>query len=43
MLQIHDGGPECESKDQKGNPFALASLVGKRVVVFFYPKADTPG
>ena len=43
MLQPHDAVPECETKDQNGNAFTLASLAGKRVVVFFYPNADTPG
>jgi peroxiredoxin Q/BCP len=29
--------------DQDGNPVALSSFRGKTVVLFFYPKADTPG
>jgi len=29
--------------DQNGSPIALKSLRGKTVVLFFYPKADTPG
>ena len=29
--------------DQDGNPVALSSFAGKPVVLFFYPKADTPG
>ena len=30
-------------KDQEGNKVALKALRGKRVVVYFYPKDDTPG
>lgn len=29
--------------DDAGNPVPLGSLVGKRVLIFFFPKADTPG
>src|ERR1700679_927494 len=29
--------------DQNGNPGSLSSFKGKTVVLFFYPKADTPG
>jgi peroxiredoxin Q/BCP len=29
--------------DQDGNPVALSSFRGKSIVLFFYPKADTPG
>jgi len=29
--------------DQDGNPVTLSSFAGKPVVLFFYPKADTPG
>jgi peroxiredoxin Q/BCP len=30
-------------KDQNGKPVRLSAFKGKRVVVYFYPKADTPG
>src|SRR6202453_4232264 len=29
--------------DQDGNPVSLSDFAGKPVVLFFYPKADTPG
>jgi len=29
--------------DQDGNPITLSALAGKPVVLFFYPRADTPG
>ncbi|MEJ7798538.1 MAG: thioredoxin-dependent thiol peroxidase [Solirubrobacteraceae bacterium] len=35
--------PEFELPDQDGEPVALSSLCGRIVVVYFYPKADTPG
>ncbi len=43
MLQANDTVPAFEARDENGNPFTLTNLLGKRVVVFFYPKADTPG
>ncbi|WP_396642963.1 thioredoxin-dependent thiol peroxidase [Microbacterium sp.] len=35
--------PDFTLPDQDGSPVSLASLRGKRVVLFFYPKAMTPG
>ncbi len=35
--------PDFTLPDQDGTPVALASLRGKRVVLFFYPRAMTPG
>jgi thioredoxin-dependent peroxiredoxin len=35
--------PEFTLEDENGKPVALKSLRGKDVVLFFYPKADTPG
>jgi peroxiredoxin Q/BCP len=35
--------PDFTLTDQDGNPVKLSSFKGKRVVVFFYPKASTPG
>jgi thioredoxin-dependent peroxiredoxin len=43
MLETSAVVPDFEVRDQDGKPFKLKSLEGKRVVVFFYPKADTPG
>src|SRR5260221_14453890 len=42
-LKVGDNGPELNLTDEAGTPFHLASLKGKTVVLFFYPKADTPG
>jgi peroxiredoxin Q/BCP len=43
MLKVNDPAPALETRDENGKPFKFDSLLGKRVVVFFYPKADTPG
>lgn len=43
MLKVGDKAPEFDAKDQDGNSVKLNDLRGKRVVLFFYPKDDTPG
>jgi peroxiredoxin Q/BCP len=35
--------PDFTLPDQAGNPVTLSALRGKPVIVYFYPKADTPG
>ena len=42
-LSVGDAAPAVESVDEQGRPFRLADLKGKNVVLFFYPKANTPG
>jgi len=43
MLNVGDQAPNFSSKDQDGNPISLNDFRGKRVVLWFYPKDDTPG
>jgi thioredoxin-dependent peroxiredoxin len=43
MLIAGDIAPDFELPDQDGNPVKLSALRGQRVVLYFYPKADTPG
>jgi peroxiredoxin Q/BCP len=43
MLRTGDTAPDFELSDQRGEPVKLSGLRGQRVVVYFYPKADTPG
>ena len=45
MLTPQEGdlAPEISLRTDKGEPFQLSSLKGKNVVLYFYPKADTPG
>ncbi|XXF77322.1 thioredoxin-dependent thiol peroxidase [Myxococcaceae bacterium GXIMD 01537] len=41
--QVGDKAPEFQLPDQNGNTVSLAQLAGKNVVLYFYPKDDTPG
>jgi peroxiredoxin Q/BCP len=43
MIDAGTPAPDFELPDQDGNPVTLASLRGHPVVLYFYPKADTPG
>lgn len=43
MLKTGDKAPHFEGIDQDGKPIAYSDYKGKKLVVFFYPKADTPG
>ena len=43
MLAIGSIAPDFTLPDQGGEPVTLSSLRGKPVVLYFYPKADTPG
>ncbi|MCX2719481.1 thioredoxin-dependent thiol peroxidase [Lentiprolixibacter aurantiacus] len=42
-LKAGEKVPEFTSKDQDGNDISLSDYKGKKLVVFFYPKANTPG
>lgn len=42
-LKKGDKVPNFEVNDQDGNPISLSDYKGKRLIVFFYPKASTPG
>ena len=42
-LKKGDKAPSFSGKDQDGNVHTLADYKGKKLVVFFYPKANTPG
>lgn len=42
-LNIGDTAPEIISKDQNGNSIKLSDFQGKKVVLYFYPKDNTPG
>ncbi len=42
-LQAGDKAPEFTLPDQNGDDVSLQSLQGKKVLVYFYPKAMTPG
>jgi peroxiredoxin Q/BCP len=42
-MDIHDKAPEFSLPDQNGEEVSLKDLRGKYVVLYFYPRADTPG
>lgn len=43
MLKPGDEAPDFTAVDHDGKQVRLADLRGKNVVLWFYPKADTPG
>jgi peroxiredoxin Q/BCP len=43
MISPGDKAPNFTLSDQDGNEVKLSSLRGRKVVLYFYPKADTPG
>ncbi len=43
MLDVGQPAPDFRVKDHTGRERTLAEFRGKRVVLWFYPKADTPG
>ena len=43
MLEVGTEAPGFTVNDHNGNPVSLKDLRGKKVVLWFYPKADTPG
>ena len=43
MLNRGDKAPAITLKDQSGRTMKLSDFKGRKVLVYFYPKADTPG
>jgi len=43
MLKVGDRAPDIQVHTDTGEDFRLSDMKGKRVVLYFYPKADTPG
>ena len=43
MLEIGTKAPMFSLQDQNGNPVSLADFMGKKVILYFYPKDNTPG
>ncbi|MCA6488092.1 MAG: thioredoxin-dependent thiol peroxidase [Chitinophagaceae bacterium] len=45
MAELKEGGkaPAFKGVDQNGQPISLADFKGKKVILYFYPKDDTPG
>jgi peroxiredoxin Q/BCP len=43
MIKEGDDAPDFETRDAEGNAVKLSDLRGRKVVLYFYPKDDTPG
>ena len=43
ILKVGDKVPNFSSVDQHGNKITLTDFSGKKLIVFFYPRANTPG
>lgn len=43
ILQVGDPAPDFRGTDENGQPIALSDFKGKKLVLFFYPKDNTPG
>jgi peroxiredoxin Q/BCP len=43
MLDINDKAPDIKLEDENGKEVSLRDYKGKTVVLYFYPRADTPG
>jgi peroxiredoxin Q/BCP len=43
MIKEGDAAPDFETRDAEGNTVKLSDLRGRKVVLYFYPKDDTPG
>lgn len=42
-LKVGDKAPDFKAEDQDGREVTLSSLLGKKTVLYFYPKDNTPG
>ncbi|MCH1611783.1 MAG: thioredoxin-dependent thiol peroxidase [Flavobacteriales bacterium] len=42
-LKQGDSAPDFSAIDQNGNPIKLSDFSGKKLILYFYPKDDTPG
>ena len=43
MIKIGDKAPEINSIDQNGEKITLKQFIGKKIILYFYPKDMTPG
>ena len=43
MFNVGDAAPDFELKDTNGDKVKLSGLKGKDIVLYFYPRDDTPG
>ncbi len=43
LIKVGDPAPEFKAKDQFGKEISISQFKGKKVILYFYPKDDTPG
>src|SRR5215472_11858328 len=43
MLDVNDKAPDITLEDENGKEVSLKDFKGKTVILYFYPRADTPG
>ena len=43
MIEVGQPAPDFTVSDHHGNTVRLSELRGRRILLWFYPKADTPG
>ena len=43
MLKLGEPAPEIELQTDAREPFRLSGLRGRKAVLYFFPRADTPG
>tara|TARA_Y100001970_G_C13943352_1_gene704328 strand:+ start:99 stop:233 length:135 start_codon:yes stop_codon:yes gene_type:complete len=43
LLEVGDQAPDFSLPNQDGNMVSLSDLQGQKVIIWFYPKANTPG
>ncbi len=43
MLSVGESAPDFDALDHRGERVHLSSLRGKKVVLWFFPRANTPG
>ena len=43
ILKVGEDAPNFSCKNQYGVTISLSEMIGKKIVLFFYPKANTPG
>lgn len=43
MLEVGTKAPDFTLNNKEGNPVSLSDFLGKKVVLYFYPKDNTPG
>jgi cytochrome oxidase Cu insertion factor (SCO1/SenC/PrrC family) len=43
VMDVNEKAPDFTTQDENGNTVRLSQFRGKHVVLFFYPKANTPG